>query len=329
MTLFADLALLAFLLVVAIAVARTRDLFAIAMLWGIYGLLSAAVFVTLDAPDVAMTEAAVGAGLSTVLMLATLHFVGRESMPARKRPLVALVVTLAVGGALVYGVSDLPLFGDPSGPAHGAVSHHYLDRTATEIGIPNVVTAVLASYRGYDTLGETAVILTAGIGVLALLGRLPRRSTRAGTPHAAAVPAAPHDHAILRVVAKILLPLILMFALYVQAHGEYSPGGGFQAGVVFATALVLHALVFGVRAARAVAPEPWLERGMAAGLLLYGGTGVVTMLLGGAFLDYDVLAGDAVTGQHLGIVVIEIGVGLTVATALTAVFFTFADVDRT
>ncbi len=323
MTLFADIALLAFLIAAAIAILRKRDLFTIAMLSGVYGLLSAAVFVALDAPDVAMTEAAVGAGTSTVLMLATLHFVGREAMPPRKRPLLALIVTVAVGSALVYGVSDLPLFGDPKAPAHGDVARHYLERTGEEIGIPNVVTAVLASYRGFDTLGETAVILTAGIGVLALLGMLPRRQRR----EVGAEPAPHRDHTILRVVAKMLLPLLLMFACYVQAHGELSPGGGFQAGVVFATAFLLYALVFGTRRARAIVPEAWLERGMAGGLLVYGSVGVVTLLRGGAFLDYDVLAADPTVGQHVGIIAIELGVGATVASVLIAVFFAFADVD--
>jgi multicomponent Na+:H+ antiporter subunit B len=144
------------------------------MLFGIYSLLSAALFVTLDAPDVAFTEAAVGAGISTVLMLATLaltkrHERAHEGHRSRHHwlPLVVVVVT---GAVLVYGTLDMPEFGNGENPVHGHVAPRYLEESATEIGIPNAVTSVLASYRGYDTLGETAVIFTAGMGVLVLLG---------------------------------------------------------------------------------------------------------------------------------------------------------------
>jgi multicomponent Na+:H+ antiporter subunit B len=144
------------------------------MLFGIYSLLSAAIFVTLDAPDVAFTEAAVGAGISTVLMLATLALTKRHERTderPRKRPdRLPLVVVFVTGAVLVYGTLDMPAFGDPENPVHGHVAPRYLEESGTEIGIPNVVTSVLASYRGYDTLGETAVIFTAGVGVLVLLG---------------------------------------------------------------------------------------------------------------------------------------------------------------
>jgi multicomponent Na+:H+ antiporter subunit B len=134
------------------------------------------------------------------------------------------------------------------------------------------------------------------------------------------------DHLVLRVVCKIALPAILMFAMYVQGHGEISPGGGFQAGVIFASAFVLYALIFGIRRAREVAPEPVVERLVAGGVLIYAGVGVATLLLGGRFLDYDVLMKSQVAGQHLGIMLVEIGVGVTVASVMVTIFFTFADV---
>jgi multicomponent Na+:H+ antiporter subunit B len=144
------------------------------MLFGIYSLLSAALFVALDAPDVAFTEAAVGAGISTVLMLATLALTKRHERAHErhhKRPhWLPLAVVFVTGAALVYGTLDMPEFGDAANPVHGHVAPRYLEESGAEIGIPNVVTSVLASYRGYDTLGETAVIFTAGMGVLVLLG---------------------------------------------------------------------------------------------------------------------------------------------------------------
>ena len=163
--------MLAFLAVTAIGILCVRQLFAAAMLSGLYSLLAAAVFVTLDAVDVAFTEAAVGAGVATILMLGTLSHTAREDRSRRSRPWASLAVVVLTGAALVYATFDMPYFGDPLAPANLHVAPHYLERSADEIGVPNVVTSVLASYRGYDTLGEVAVIFTAGIAVLGLLGR--------------------------------------------------------------------------------------------------------------------------------------------------------------
>ena len=162
--------LLLFLVVLAVAVARLRNLFAVVMLTGIYSLHAALLFVALDAVDVAFTEAAVGAGISTVLMLATLALVGREEQAPRGRGWLPLAVVLVTGGALVFATLDMPRFGDPNAPVHTHVAPRYIQDSPNETGVPNMVTSVLASYRGYDTLGETVVILTAGIGVLLLLG---------------------------------------------------------------------------------------------------------------------------------------------------------------
>ncbi len=167
--------LLGFLSMTVLSVIFLRDLFAIVMLFGIYSFLAAALFVTLDAVDVAFTEAAVGAGIATFLMLATLALTSRREKTLPDRPLVPLVVIVIVAAALVYGTSDMPHFSDPDAPAHHHVAPHYIESTSTEIGVPNIVTAVLASYRGYDTLGELTVIFTAGIGVLALLWYRKRR----------------------------------------------------------------------------------------------------------------------------------------------------------
>ncbi len=165
-----DLIILVFLLVVAVTVIRLRDLFAVVMLFGIYSFLSATFFVLLDAVDVAFTEAAVGAGVATMLMLATLALTERREKRPTHTPLIPLMVVLATGALLVYGTTDMPAFGSAAAPVHTHVAPHYLYESPKEIGIPNVVTAVLASYRGFDTLGEVVVVFTAGVGVLTLLG---------------------------------------------------------------------------------------------------------------------------------------------------------------
>ena len=166
-----DIGLMVMLVVVAFAIVRLRSLFAIVMLQGVYSLVSAAWFVSLDAVDVAFTEAAVGAGVSTVLMLAAMLLADRESKPVpMNRQVGPLLVVLLAGIAMFYAIGDMPAFGDPHSPANAYVGMDYMAKTAEEIHIPNVVTAVLASYRGYDTFGETVVIFSAGLGVLLLLG---------------------------------------------------------------------------------------------------------------------------------------------------------------
>ena len=128
---------------------------------------------------------------------------------------------------------------------------------------------------------------------------------------------------ILRVIAKLLIPIIVLYALYVQFHGDFGPGGGFQAGVIFSVAFILYALVYGLETAERVMPEYVLRILASLGVLIYAGTGVATMLLGGNFLDYNVLASNPIAGQHLGILVIELGVGITVSSVMLLIFFTF------
>lgn len=170
-TILLDIGLMAMLVVVAFAIVRLRSLFAIVMLQGVYSLLSAAWFVSLDAVDVAFTEAAVGAGVSTVLMLAAMLLADRDSKPVpMSRQIGPLLVVILAGVAMFYALGDMPAYGDVHSPANSYVGMDYITRTAEEIHIPNVVTAVLASYRGYDTFGETVVVFTAGLGVLLLLG---------------------------------------------------------------------------------------------------------------------------------------------------------------
>jgi multicomponent Na+:H+ antiporter subunit B len=166
-----DFAFLAMLVVVAVSIVRMRSIFGIVMLQGVYSLISAAWFVSLDAVDVAFTEAAVGAGVSTVLMLSAMLLADRQSEPvAVSRQLAPLAVVILAGAALLYAVPDLPSYGDINSPVNTGVGADYLDTTYPDTHIPNVVTAVLGSYRGYDTFGEAVVIFSAGLGVILLLG---------------------------------------------------------------------------------------------------------------------------------------------------------------
>jgi multicomponent Na+:H+ antiporter subunit B len=248
-------------------------------------------------------------------MLASIALTTDMEKTPRHKPLLPLIVVTITGAALIYGTRDIPHYGDPSAPAHQHVAPVYLHDTPVEIGVPNVVTSVLASYRGYDTLGEVTVIFTAGAGVLALLGYRIRGRTRREPNTGKLV--------VLRVIAKLFFPLILLFALYVQFHGDYGPGGGFQAGVIFATGFILYALAFGLGNAQRVIPHQLLRIMIAVGVLIYAAVGIESMLLGGKFLEYRVLADDPVTGQHLGILLIELGVGITVAAVMLIIYYGF------
>ena len=173
-----DVGLLLLMVAVAVVFLRVRDLFAAAMLFAIYSLLSAALFAVLDAGDVALTEAAVGAGISTLLILAVLTLTRRHEHVVQGHNLVALLVVLVTGAALIYATLDLPEFGLASNPIHGYPGSYYTAQSYADMGVPNMVAAVLASYRSIDTMGEAFVIFAAGLGVYTLLGRRPQRIKR-------------------------------------------------------------------------------------------------------------------------------------------------------
>lgn len=323
MTAVFNVFLLTLLVITAVAIVRTRNLFVAVMLMGIASLLIAAVFFVLDAADVALTEAAVGAGISTVLFLGALSLT-REREHARAPVMhkrLAVAATLIAALVIVFATFDMPRVGDPDAPVHTHVAPWYLEKTPEYVDIPNVVTAVLGSYRGYDTLGEVFVVFTAGIGVMFLLGT--RRKLRP-LEEETEINLGLRHHLIPRVIGRLLIPFILLFGLYVQFHGEYGPGGGFQAGAIIAASLILYAILEGERHALDVLPQRLLVGMMAGGAILYTGVGIASMALGGNFLDYNLLSADPVKGQQLGIILIEAGVGITVTGTLLAIFHTFA-----
>ncbi|MDJ0832472.1 MAG: DUF4040 domain-containing protein [Gammaproteobacteria bacterium] len=317
MNLIFGIFLLTLMLITGIAVVRAKNLFVATTLMGIFSLLLAANFFLLDAADVALTEAAVGAGISTVLFLSALSLTAEQEKPCYGGRLVALGVVVITTLALLHATLDSPRVGDINAPVHQHVAPWYIEQTPILIDVPNIVTAILASFRGYDTLGEVFVVFTAGIGVMFLLAHYPHKK-----PHK------PHQglrhYLIQRLVGRTVIPFILLFGFYVQFHGDFGPGGGFQAGALIAAAIILYALIEGTDTALTVIPS-WLLTGMVSGgALLYSGVGIAGMLMGGNFLDYSVLASDPVAGQHLGILLIELGVGITVTGVLLSIFFAFA-----
>ncbi len=331
--------LLVMLVALVVAIVATRSLLTAILLMSVYSLVAAAWFLVMDAADVAFTEAVVGAGISTLVMLGAILLTRGRVKPRAWTAIIApALVVAATGGLLAYAVLDLPALGDMAAPAHAHVGRAYLEETAHDIGAPNIVTAVLSSYRGFDTLGETAVIFAAGVGVALMLG-FGERALGADPPLTRARIEASEHHVVLRVAAKMLIPLIALYAFYVQFHGDLGAGGGFQAGVILAVAVILHALVFGLADTMAAVKPVWMRGVAALGVLVYSGVGVVNLVNGGAFLDYDHLfphafeagipdshlsGGHHHWGQHFGIMAIEIGVLLTVSSTLVTVFYGFA-----
>lgn len=317
-----NIGLFVLLVLTGIAIIRVRRLFGVVVFSGVFSLLSALLFVSLDAVDVAFTEAAVGAGMSTVLMLTTIAMTPRVEAKPRRSGVLPFFVVAITGAALIYGTLDMPAFGSADAPAQTHVAPDYLERSVDEIDVPNVVTSILASYRGFDTLGETAVVFTAGIAVLFLLSGLGLRSDE--ILQLIRPRRAPH-HLILRVVSKSLIPMIILFGLYVQFHGDFSPGGGFQAGVIVAAAFIIYGIVFSLDAVQRVLPVWVVHRVMALGVLIYAGTGVLSVLQGYAFLDYNAFdPGHPSHGQHNGILAVEAGVGITVTGVMITIFYAFA-----
>ena len=316
--------LLTMLVITAVAIIRTPNLFVAVMLSGIFSLLMATNFFVLDAADVALTEAAIGAGITTVLFLGALALTAEHEKSVSMGRGLALVVVGVTTLLLIYATFDQPRFGDPLAPVHQHVAPWYLEMTPQLIGIPNVVTAVLASFRGYDTLGEVFVVFTACIGVLFIMSGRQGEGLPSSVKSLSATAQGLRHHLIPTVVGRLLVPFIVLFGLYVQFHGDFGPGGGFQAGAIIAAGIILYALLEGEEQALKVVPQSALLGMVVGGALLYGGVGIAGIVLGGNFLDYSVLASDPVSGQHIGILAIELGVGMTVFGALLSIFHAFA-----
>lgn len=269
---------------------------------------------------------------------------------------IGVVLIFITGGLLVYASLDFPLWGDPNAPASIHVSPYYIENAVRETAASNIVTAVLADYRGYDTMFETVVIFTAGIVCIFLLrtrkslksdvsrsyrhiptgitlriekgGKFPEVSMdfeRLDTDWV------PHD-IIVKTTCRLIIPFIQIFALYVIAHGHHSPGGGFQGGVILGASIILLAIAFDMRAAMQRMGERLTAFLCVAGVFIFAGTGVLCMLYKKSYLDYSalmfVLGVDAASARSHGILMVEIGVGIAVMAVLVALYYNLASAGR-
>ena len=261
--------------------------------------------------------------------------------------LIGLIVSVLTGALLIYATADFPPWGDPASPASRHVSPRYIEKAVEETSVPNIVTAVLGDYRGFDTMFETTVIFGAGVVCFFLLRisrekgpeqRLYRHKLTGMTirvTDAEKMPAdldeferidtlwTPYD-LILKTVCRILIPFIQLFGLYVIAHGHHSPGGGFQGGVILGASFILLAISHDLRTALGRMREKTHALLCALGVMIFAGTGALCLLLGLNFLDYGALAAilhvDPVMARSHGILIVEIGVGMAVMATMIWIY---------
>ena len=267
----------------------------------------------------------------------------------------ALVILTLCGGLLIYGTSDFPAWGDPASPASTHVSSYYIEHTIKDTSVPNIVTSVLADYRGFDTMFETVVIFTAGIACFFILrviepqpkdsrlyhhaltgitlrvkegGKLPEKSDEFQRIDSEWVP---YD-LIIKTTCRFVIPFIQLFALYVIAHGHYSPGGGFQGGVIIGAAMILFALSNNLRSLIVRLSEKAAAFFSSAGVFIYAGTGLLCLILGMNFLDYgalaEILGVDPVTARSYGILAVEIGVAVAVMGVVVSIYYNLSSAGK-
>ena len=265
--------------------------------------------------------------------------------------IVAFIVVCLTGGLLLYGTAELPAWGDPQSPASLHLSPHYIEKAVAETDVPNLVTAVLADYRGFDTMFETAVVFCAGLACFLLLRdfrpkkdhyyrHVPtgvilhvkngQREIKVGDEFEDVDKEWVPSDTIIKTVCRTLIPFIQIYALYVVVHGDFSPGGGFQGGVIFGSSLILIAIAYNLKTLVKRVSEKFLGVFSALGVLIYVGIGTLAMALGGNFLDYSKLA--PLIGEHhvraSGMLGVEIGVGIAVTAVMVIIYINIVSEGR-
>ena len=322
-----DLSVLTLIVICAFATIMVKDLLSAAIIFGAYSFLMCLLWTEMGAVDVAFTEASVGAGVSTVLFFAAVFQTSRMVRPRRSArwlsKAVGLTAALLTGLVLVIAEKDFPDFASPFSPASLHLSPYYITQTLHDTNVPNIVTSVLADYRGFDTMFETAVIFTAGLAVIAILRRI-KKADKVELPDRVVISDGYPD-TIIRFVTRQLVPFIQLFALYVVAHGHHSPGGGFQGGVILGASFILLAISYDFKIVMGIMSEKMNILLGNIGVLIYAGIGFLCLLLGANFLDYSMLskvlpATDKIMARSHGMLGIEIGVAIAVMAIVVSIY---------
>ena len=315
--------------IVVIAIAASDSLLVVLVLSSVFSMIMATLYLLMSAPDVAMTEAAIGACISTAFIIKIIQYAKPENRTwhtkLRFQNIYHFLIMLLVAIIFIYSFMGLEEYGNANNRVNIYLAKDYLANTKNEIGIPSVVAAILASYRGYDTLGETLVIMIAGVIIYFLLANTKKISNEIDDSE---VKIERTSLWLTPYTRRILLPIIIILCFYIQVHGEISPGGGFQAGAILASAYIFFYLLNSEKENNYMKLINRLFKLSVLGFSLYLATGIITMLCGGVFLEYDVLSG-LVVGQKIGIFTIEIGVGITVFSVMLMIFLIFEQTLKT
>lgn len=245
--------------------------------------------------------------------------------------IVGLLSVIATGLLLLYAVGDFPDWADPQAPASTHLSPHYITEAIEETAVPNIVTAVLADYRGFDTMFETTVVFAAGIAVYSLLRRSRRKDEQSEEYDKEFV--LPHQALIVKTVCRLMVPFMQIFALYVIAHGHHSPGGGFQGGVILGASFILLAISHDMQMLLSRMKERTNIILAVIGVLIYSGIGTLCIVLERNFLDYSALARimpgtDSIMARSHAILGVEIGVAITVMSAMILIYNTLSSAGK-
>ena len=272
------------------------------------------IYLMLDAPDVAMTEAAIGACLTTLILLESVKKL-HEHVNYNKYSFLTLILTTVLAYLMINAGTDIPNYGSAGSPLNaGLPSQHYIKLTQKEVGIDSAVAAILASYRGFDTLGETLVIVMAGLIVTLILDTKVESTSSTKSI----------SNLIIETTFIAVLPLMLYFVLFIQINGEASPGGGFQAGAILASILVGLMMINNRIANIVIFKKSSLTFFAALGVLIYAAVGIITMFDDANFLDYYALNDNLHKAQFIGIFIVELGVGMSVTSTLILIYKQFA-----
>ena len=318
------------LLVISFAILIVNDFIELALLTGLFSLFSVIIFIILDAVDVAMTEAAVGSVVSTALLL-VLVYLTKQYAPTKKVKLKFNLVSIFSGIfcillfiILVFSVYYAPAFGYSKNPAHLHEIYKVYTKDSFDVfGISNAVTMILGSFRGYDTLGESTVVFLASLGVYFILDSVNYKKKNYQKTITYNLNHTDNNKYVIPATLYILCPLIILYAFYVQFHGDYSPGGGFQAGVLLSAAILLMILYYPLNVSNKICTDKKFLLISTLGVMIYLFTGYLTMLLHSKFLDYYVLSKDTHSAYNYGLFSVELGVLLTVFAGISVIMSKF------
>ena len=331
-----DSLLLILVLLFGITALAMQNLMAAAIVFGAYSFLMCLIWTTMGAVDVAFTEAAVGAGVSTVFIVSTIYNTGVSAIPKSPRiafKILASLIAIGTGAFLLSALPDFPHWGDPKSPVNSIVAPYYIENSMKDAHVPNIVTTVLADYRSFDTLLETTVVFIACIAIYSIL-RIDNAKLKVIEPDIITSPPAydPTDSLIIRQASRIMVPFMQLFALYVISHGHYSPGGGFQGGVILAASIILLCISFDLKHVLQYWTEKKIMLLTALGVLIFASVGLACTLMGGEYLNYgmldSVLPGDKAHARSHGILLVEIGVGMTVMFSMIGIYINLASNGR-